>query len=92
MTIRYDGDEGLLQACEEIEFLSPIYGGDFIEITRKIVVGKTSRKMKFEAYKVISPSKDSKIESACDVLDLPILVAKATDTSVAIQEKQRKRN
>ena len=48
--------------------------------------------MNFEAYKVISSSKDGKNESACDVLDFPILVAKATGTSVVIQEKQRKRN
>ena len=62
-----------------------------IEVIGKITkVGKTSRKINFEAYKVISPKKDSKIESACDVLKPPILVAKATGTSVVIQEKQRK--
>ncbi len=92
LTIQYDGDEGLLRAYEEIEFLAPVYSGDFIEIIGKITkVGKTSRKMNFEAYKVISSNKDNLIESACDVLDLPILVAKATGTSVVILEKQRKR-
>ena len=92
LTIRYDGDEGLLRAYDEIEFLSPVHGGDFIEVTGKIIkVGKTSRKMKFEAYKVISPNNESKIDSACDVLKSPILVARATGTSVVIQEKQRVR-
>lgn len=92
LTIRYDGDEGLLRAYEKIEFLAPVHSGDFIEITGKITeVGKTSRKMNFEAYKVISPSKDDSIESACDVLISPVLVAKATGISVVIQEKQRKR-
>ena len=91
LTIRYDGDEGLLRAYDKIEFLAPVYGGDLIEVTGKITkVGKTSRKMNFEAYRVISPSKDSKIESACEVLKSPVLVAKATGTSVVIQEKQRK--
>ncbi len=92
LTIRYDGDEGLLRAYDEIEFLAPVYSGDFIEIIGKITeVGKTSRKMNFEAYKVISSSGDNSIESACDVLDSPILVAKATGTSVVVSEKQRKR-
>lgn len=92
LTIRYDGDEGLLRAYDEIEFLDPVHSGDFIEIIGKITgVGKTSRKMNFEAYKVITPSNDDKIESACDVLNSPILVAKATGTSVVIPEKQRKR-
>ena len=92
LTIRYDGDEGLLRAYDNVEFLSPVYGGDFIEITGKITeAGKTSRKMRFEAYKVISPSTDSVHDSACDVLDSPVLVAKASGTCVVIKEKQRKK-
>jgi 3-aminobutyryl-CoA ammonia-lyase len=92
LTIRYDGDEGLLRAYDKVEFLAPVHSGDFIEVTGKITeVGKTSRKIIFEAYKVIAPSKDDTNESACDVLDLPVLVAKATGTCVVTQEKQRKR-
>jgi len=90
LTIRYDGDEGLLRAYENVEFLAPVHGGDFIEITGKITeVGNTSRKIVFEAYKVIAPSPDH--QSACDVLDPPILVAKASGTSVVTKEKQRKK-
>ncbi|MDH3313157.1 MAG: 3-aminobutyryl-CoA ammonia lyase [Nitrosopumilus sp.] len=92
LTIQYDGDEGLLRAYDKVEFLDPVYSGDFIEVTGKIIeVGKTSRKISFEAYKVIAPNKDNTNESACDVLDLPILVAKATGTCVVTLEKQRKR-
>jgi 3-aminobutyryl-CoA ammonia-lyase len=92
LTIRYDGDEGLLRAYDSVEFLSPVYGGDFIEVTGKITeVGKSSRKISFEAYKVISPSFNQKYESACDVLDPPILVAKASGTCVVTKEKQRKK-
>ncbi len=92
LTIRYDGDEGLLRAYDNVEFLAPVHTGDFLEISGKITeVGKTSRKISFEAYKVISPSKDAKNESACDVLDPPILVAKASGTCVVTKEKQRKR-
>ena len=94
LTILYDGDEGLLRAYDNVEFLAPVYGGDFIEATGKIIeVGKTSRKITFEAYKVITPTnmEDNTIaESACNVLSSPILVAKAIGTSVVTQEKQRK--
>jgi len=90
LTIRYDGDEGLLRAYDNVEFLVPVHGGDFIEVTGKITkVGNTSRKIAFEAYKVIAPSPDH--QSACDVLDPPILVAKASGTCVVTKEKQRKK-
>lgn len=90
LTIRYDGDEGLLRAYDNVEFLAPVHGGDFIEVTGKITkVGNTSRKIVFEAYKVIAPSPDH--QSACDVLDPPILVAKASGTCVVTKEKQRKK-
>ena len=90
LTIRYDGDEGLLRAYDNVEFLAPVHGGDFIEVTGKITeVGNTSRKIVFEAYKVIAPSPDH--QRACDVLDPPILVAKASGTCVLTKEKQRKK-
>jgi len=96
LTIRYDGDEGLLRAYDKVEFLAPVYSGDFIEAAGKITkVGKTNKEINFEAYKVISSTNidddDDAAESSCDVLNSPILVAKAIGTSVVIQEKQRKR-
>lgn len=91
LTIRYDGDEGLFRAYDNVEFLSPVYSGDFIEATGKIVkVGETSRKMTFEAYKIITSIKDNIHDSACEVLEPPILVAKASGTCVVLKEKQRK--
>ena len=91
LTIRYDGDEGLLRAYDSVEFLAPVHGGDFIEITGRITeVGNTSRKISFEAYKVITSTTNVAHESACDVLDPPILVAKASGTCVVLKEKQRK--
>jgi 3-aminobutyryl-CoA ammonia-lyase len=92
LTIRYDGDEGLLRAYEQVEFLEPVHAGDFLEVTGKIVsVGNTSRKIVFEAFKIISPSDDLPQESACDVLENPIIVAKAIGTSVVTKDKQRKK-
>ena len=91
LTIRYDGDEGLLRAYDNVEFLVPVHGGDFIEVIGKITqVGNTSRKISFEAYKIISPVNVSGTNSACDVLEPPILVAKASATCVVTKEKQRK--
>jgi 3-aminobutyryl-CoA ammonia-lyase len=90
LTIRYDGDEGLLRAYEKVEFLEPVHGGDFLEIVGKIIrVGKSSREILFEAFKIISSSKQSNQDSACDVLNPPILVAKASGTAVVTREKQR---
>ena len=94
LTILYDGDEGLLRAYDKVEFLAPVHAGDFIEATGKITkVGKTSRRITFEAYKVITSTNiedNTTAKSACDVLSSPILVAKAIGTSVVTQEKQRK--
>ena len=90
LTINHDGDEGLLRAYENVEFLAPVHGGDFIEAKAKIInIGKTSRKITFEAYKIISPKSDAP-ESACDVLESPILVAKATGTTVVPLDRQKK--
>ncbi len=42
ITIRHDGDEGLFRAYESIEFLAPVYAGDYTEATGKLVkVGNT---------------------------------------------------
>jgi len=89
LTIRYDGDEGLLRAYEKVEFLEPVHGGDFLEIIGKIVkVGNSSREILFEAFKIISSSNINQ-ESACDVLKPSILVAKAIGTAVVTKNKQR---
>lgn len=55
LLIRLDGDEGLFRAYDSVEFLAPVFAGDFIEVTAELVaVGKSSRKIQFEARKVIS--------------------------------------
>ena len=92
LLIRHDGDEGLFVAYEEVQFLAPVYAGDYIEAVGEIVkVGNSSRKIVFEARKVIAPRTDIS-ESACDFLDEPIIVTKATGTCVVPKAKQRKPN
>jgi 3-aminobutyryl-CoA ammonia-lyase len=89
LLIRHDGDEGLFRAYSSIEFLAPVYAGDFIEVVAKIVkVGNTSRTMEFEAWKIISPAPELS-ETAARVLDKPVLVCKATGTCVTPKDKQR---
>jgi len=90
LLIMNDGDEGLFRAYNMVEFLAPVYAGDYIEATGEIISrGKTSRKMVFEARKVIVPRPDIG-ETACDVLDEPVIVCRAEGTCVVPLEKQRK--
>ena len=85
-----DGDEGLFKAYDNIEFLAPVYAGDYIEAEGEIInVGNTSRRIKFEARKVIISRRDIN-DSAADVLEEPIIVCKATGTCVVTKDKQRK--
>ncbi|MCD6482546.1 MAG: 3-aminobutyryl-CoA ammonia lyase [Candidatus Izimaplasma sp.] len=89
LLIRNDGDEGLFRAYDNVEFLAPLYAGDYIEVTGWITKkGNTSRKMEFEAYKVIEAL--PKISpSAAQVLKEKVLVAKASGTCIVLKELQR---
>lgn len=90
LLIRQDGDEGLFAAYDKVEFMAPVYAGDFIEATGEITqLGNSSRKMLFEARKVIVPRKDIN-DSAADFLEEPIVVCKASGTCVVPKNKQRK--
>lgn len=92
LLIMHDGDEGLFCAYDNVEFLAPVYAGDYIEAEGEIVkVGNTSRTMKFEARKVIIPRPDVS-DSAADVLAEPIVVCRASGTCVVKKECQRKNN
>lgn len=88
LLIRLDGDEGLFRAYDSVDFLAPVHAGDFIEVEGEITeVGNTSRKMRFEARKVIQPLPGS--DSACDVLDPPVVVCRASGTCITPKDKQR---
>jgi 3-aminobutyryl-CoA ammonia-lyase len=90
LLIRNDGDEELFVAYDNVEFLAPVYAGDYIEAEGEIVSqGNSSRKMVFEARKVIVPRPDIS-DSACDVLEEPLVVCRASGTCVVPKDKQRK--
>ncbi len=90
LAIQCDGDEGLLVGYENVEFLAPLYAGDFVEASGRITkIGRTSRRIEFDARKVIAARPDIS-DSAADVLEQPIIVGRAIGTTVVKAEKQRK--
>ncbi len=92
LLIRLDGDEGLFRAYENVEFLAPVYAGDFLEVEGELISeGKTSRRMKFTARKVIRPLGPPAPASAAEVLAAPIEVARAMGSCVVPKALQRLR-
>ncbi len=84
-----DGDEGLFRAYESVEFLAPVYSGDFIEATGEIIKwGKTSLKMRFTARKIVAPL-PALSASAAGPLSEPIVVCRATGTCVVPESSRR---
>jgi 3-aminobutyryl-CoA ammonia-lyase len=89
LAIRTDGDEGLFAGYERVEFLAPLYGGDFVRATGTIVrMGSTSRTVDLEIWKEISARPDVG-DSAADLLPEPILATRARGTYVVRREHQR---
>lgn len=92
LLIRLDGDEGLFRAYDSVEFLAPVRAGDYLEVEGELVsMGKSSRKMRFEARKVIENVRGEPgvAPSAANVLNPPVVVCRATGTCVVPAEYQR---
>jgi 3-aminobutyryl-CoA ammonia-lyase len=90
LAVRTDGDEGLLAGYESVEFLVPVFAGDFLEVTGRVVrMGTTSRKVEFEASRYAEPRYELN-DSAADLLDEPIAVARAVGTYVVKRDRQRR--
>jgi 3-aminobutyryl-CoA ammonia-lyase len=82
LCIRESGDEGLFAAYERVEFLAPVYAGDYIEAEGRIVRrGRRSRGMEFEARKVIA-ARPERSASAAEILPEPLVVCRASGTCV----------
>ncbi len=87
--IRHDGDEGLFRAYTSVEFLAPLRAGDFVEATAELVsVGRTSRRIRFAAVKLIA-ARPELGPSAADVLMQPVQVATADGVVVVPLACQR---
>jgi len=91
LCIRSDGDEGLLAGYSSVEFLLPLFAGDFVEVRGEITdTGRSSRAMAFELVRYARPRRDVS-DSAADVLEEPALAARALGTCVVPRERQRAR-
>jgi acyl-CoA hydrolase len=91
LLIRSDGDEGLFVAYDSVEFLAPVHAGDYIEARGRLVsLGRSSRRMVFEAHKVIASVPVEGQPSAADVLAQPVLVCRASGTCVVPPACQRR--
>ena len=79
LALREGGDEGLCAGYESVDFLAPLYVGDFVE-ARGVVVerGNTSRKIDLELHKLISVDENG----IGEVHDPPVLAARARVTIV----------
>lgn len=82
ITIRTDGDEGLLSQYTDLRFTAPVKPGDYIE-TRGRLVRRTRlrRVVELQAHKVLG-ARPGAGASAAAVLDSPQLVCTATATTV----------
>jgi 3-aminobutyryl-CoA ammonia-lyase len=90
LLIRMDGNEGLFVAYDKVEFLAPVFAGDYIEAEGRITrVGNSSRAMSFEARKVIAARPDVS-DSAADFLETPIVVCRARGTCMTPKGKKRR--
>ena len=90
LIIKSDGDEGLFLRYDEVEFLAPVFAGDYIEACGEITrFGNTSRAMEFVAKKVITARLDVSA-SAADFLDEPVIVCRAKGICVCPKESKRK--
>lgn len=82
LCVRESGDEGLFAGYASVEFLAPVYSGDYIEAEGRIVRrGTRSREMTFEARKVVA-ARPERSPSAAEILDAPIVVCRARGTCV----------
>jgi 3-aminobutyryl-CoA ammonia-lyase len=89
LAVHTDGDEGLFAGYDKVEFLAPLYAGDFVRANGTITrMGNTSRTVSLELWKEISARPDIS-DSAADYLDPPVLCTRATGTYVVKKEHSR---
>ncbi|MFI2213991.1 holo-ACP synthase [Streptomyces sp. NPDC020141] len=82
ITVRTDGDEGLLSEYSGIRFTAPVRPGDYIEASGRLVRRTRLRRVvELTAHKVIA-ARPGAGDSAAEVLAEPRLVCSATATTV----------
>ncbi len=85
-----DGDGGLMRQFDQLEFIAPVYQGDFVRVTaRLLAVGRTSRRRGYEAWVVARCHGIGEAPTHGALLDPPILAARATGVTVTPLDRQR---
>ncbi len=91
LAIRLDGDLGLLRRYEEVDFLAPVYAGDYLRFRGEVVrVGNTSRTIDFSVDKIIDHGPPLPFVRA-DFLDNPVRVIQGRAIIVTPKERQLRR-
>ncbi len=86
----FDGDGGYMAKFDNLEFLAPVYQGDFVRVTARLTgVGNSSRRRAYEAYVTARCHGIGTAPSHGEVLDPPLLVARATGITVTPLADQR---
>lgn len=84
------GDEGLLRAYESLEFLAPVYAGDFLEVSgRTLSLGNTSRRREYVARVYARTHDVGPHASSGALLDEPIVVARGIAVVVIPRDRDR---
>lgn len=82
MSIRTDGDEGLIASYADVQFVGPLLAGDVIEVSATLTrVGRRSRGVDFRCH-VVCRAAPERSPSAAEVLSEPLLITTATGTLV----------
>lgn len=91
ITIREDGDEGLLSNYSDVHFTAPVAPGDYLEVRGSLVHRTRLRRVvQLSAVKVITSETGARA-SAARVLPEPEVVCTATATTVVPVGAARKR-
>ena len=78
LCVRTDGDEGLFASYSDVQFVGPVYAGDMLEVSARLVrVGRRSRELDFEA-RVTCRANPDRGASAGGVLDPALVVDHGT--------------
>lgn len=82
LCIQLDHDEGLFASYQDVQFLSPIFGGDIIEARATLIgSGQRSRHFHFECV-VVARNRSDAASSASAPLDPPLVAVTARGTVV----------
>jgi 3-aminobutyryl-CoA ammonia-lyase len=83
LSIRADGDEGLLASYSDVQFHAPVRAGDVLEVDCELIgVGNRSRVVQLAVHVVARGAATPDQPGAAEVMDPPLLATTATATVV----------